>query len=75
MCFRYYCDNDTTSESAMLTTKQCPAGKYCNGGLTDVSEATDCTVGKYCPAGNIIGGLINVALCYNHKHFSNLSVY
>jgi hypothetical protein len=49
--FRHYCDNATTSESAMLNDKKCPAGKYCVAGLTDVSEATDCTVGKYCLEG------------------------
>lgn len=41
----------TTSEMDMLKNKKCPAGKYCAGGLSDVSKATACSVGKYCPEG------------------------
>ena len=49
----YYCDNATTSEDDMLNNKKCPAGKYCAGGLSDVSQATDCSLGKYCPEGQL----------------------
>ena len=49
----YYCDNTTTSEDDMLNNKKCPAGKYCAGGLSGVSQATDCSVGKYCPEGEL----------------------
>jgi hypothetical protein len=47
----YYCDNTTTSYAAMLSSKRCPAGYYCAGGLKSVSEATACSVGHYCPEG------------------------
>jgi len=50
-----YCSNDTTTETAMNTTMQCPKGKYCKGGLKDVSEATDCNKAHYCPLGEFEG--------------------
>ena len=37
----------------MRTNKKCPKGKYCFGGLTDVTEATDCAKGHYCEEGKI----------------------
>lgn len=46
-----YCDSETTTETAMNTTKLCPAGQYCTVGLKDVSEATNCSKAHYCPEG------------------------
>ena len=35
----------------MEANKTCPAGKYCGGGLKDVSDAKNCSKAYYCPQG------------------------
>lgn len=49
-----YCDSETTTETEMNATMQCPKGKYCKGGLSNVTEATPCSTAHYCPQGNVI---------------------
>ena len=46
-----YCDSETTTEAEMNATKLCPAGLYCQAGLSNVSDATDCRKAHYCPRG------------------------
>ena len=50
---RHYCDNETTSEEAMLNAKKCPAGRFCLAGLHDEPSATDCSTGHYCEEGKL----------------------
>ena len=46
-----FCSSNSTTEANMNATMQCPAGKYCKGGLKDVAEATPCSTAHYCPQG------------------------
>ena len=64
-----YCDDEATTETAMNTTKLCPAGKYCTTGLKDVSEATDCSRAHYCPEGLYPLSVGRIFL--SHEHHSN----
>ena len=47
----HYCDENTTSTSAMYGDKRCPAGLYCVAGLDKMPEFTNeaCPLGSYCP--------------------------
>ena len=57
-----FCNDSATTETNMNATKQCTGGKYCKGGLKDLSEATDCSKGHYCPQGKVCYNDINKML-------------
>ena len=44
----------------MLNNKKCTPGKFCTDGLSDLSQATDCSIGKYCPEGKKEQRLMNL---------------
>ncbi len=57
----------------MYANKKCTAGKYCAGGLTALSEATNCSKAHYCPEGEDKGKFEFISSIMIHHYQNNVT--